>query len=49
MLTEGYAQPTRAYFGQKDIQQALLLRRLTRDLLLSHPEPQNLVIVPTAR
>ena len=42
-------QPTRAYFGQKDIQQALLLRRLTRDLLLSHPEPQNLCIVPTAR
>ncbi|KAI1783523.1 Pantoate-beta-alanine ligase [Ganoderma leucocontextum] len=42
-------EPTRAYFGQKDIQQALLLRRLTRDLLLSHPEPQNVVIVPTAR
>ncbi|PIL24727.1 hypothetical protein GSI_12613 [Ganoderma sinense ZZ0214-1] len=42
-------EPTRAYFGQKDIQQALLLRRLTRDLLLSHPEPQNLIIAPTAR
>ncbi|KAJ8474445.1 hypothetical protein ONZ51_g7216 [Trametes cubensis] len=42
-------EPTRAYFGQKDIQQALLLRRMTRDLLLSHPEPQNLFIVPTAR
>ncbi|TBU34084.1 Pantoate-beta-alanine ligase [Dichomitus squalens] len=42
-------EPTRTYFGQKDIQQALLLRRLTRDLLLSHPEPQNLFIVPTAR
>ncbi|KAI9062485.1 Pantoate-beta-alanine ligase [Trametes sanguinea] len=42
-------EPTRAYFGQKDIQQALLLRRMTRDLLLSHPEPQNLIIVPTTR
>ncbi|KAI0333836.1 Pantoate-beta-alanine ligase [Cubamyces sp. BRFM 1775] len=42
-------EPTRAYFGQKDIQQALLLRRMTRDLLLSHPEPHNLFIVPTAR
>lgn len=42
-------QPTRTYFGQKDIQQALLLRRLTRDLLLSHPLPENLNIVPTAR
>ncbi|KAI0730767.1 Pantoate-beta-alanine ligase [Earliella scabrosa] len=42
-------EPTRTYFGQKDIQQALLLRRMTRDLLLSHPETQNLFIVPTAR
>ncbi|KAH9913951.1 Pantoate-beta-alanine ligase [Epithele typhae] len=42
-------QPTRAYFGQKDIQQAVLLRRLAQDLLLSHPEPRNVVIVPTAR
>lgn len=42
-------QPTRAYFGQKDIQQALLLRRLTRDLLMSHPLSQNVRIVPTAR
>ncbi|KAI0675791.1 Pantoate-beta-alanine ligase [Trametes maxima] len=42
-------EPTRAYFGQKDIQQALLLRRMTRDLLLSHPSPQNLFIVPTTR
>ncbi|KAJ3500734.1 hypothetical protein NLJ89_g9657 [Agrocybe chaxingu] len=42
-------QPTHAYFGQKDIQQALLLKRLCRDLLLSHPEPQNLHIIPTAR
>ncbi|KIM44475.1 hypothetical protein M413DRAFT_17561 [Hebeloma cylindrosporum] len=42
-------QPTNAYFGQKDIQQALLLKRLCRDLLLSHPEPDNLHIIPTAR
>ncbi|KAF9485435.1 Pantoate-beta-alanine ligase [Pholiota conissans] len=42
-------EPTNAYFGQKDIQQALLLKRLVRDLLLSHPEPKNLHIIPTAR
>ncbi|KDQ08944.1 hypothetical protein BOTBODRAFT_117862 [Botryobasidium botryosum FD-172 SS1] len=42
-------EPTHAYFGQKDIQQALLLRRLVQDLLLSHPTPQNLHIVPTLR
>jgi pantoate--beta-alanine ligase len=42
-------QPTRAYFGQKDIQQALILRRLVRDLLLDHPLPENLIIVPTHR
>lgn len=42
-------QPTDAYLGQKDIQQALLIRRLCADLLLSHPKPQNLHIIPTAR
>ncbi|KAL9713593.1 pantoate-beta-alanine ligase [Leucoagaricus gongylophorus] len=42
-------QPTRAYFGQKDIQQALLLKRLTSDLLMSYPVSQNVRIVPTAR
>ncbi|KAF9645598.1 Pantoate-beta-alanine ligase [Thelephora ganbajun] len=42
-------EPTRVYFGQKDIQQALLLRRMCSDLLLSHPEPRNLHIVPTER
>ncbi|GAA5855054.1 hypothetical protein JCM3766R1_002007 [Sporobolomyces carnicolor] len=42
-------QPTRAYFGQKDIQQALLLRRLCLDLHVPHPLPHNLVIVPTFR
>ncbi|KAK0188636.1 Pantoate-beta-alanine ligase [Armillaria mellea] len=43
------AAPTQTYFGQKDIQQALLLRRMCRDLLLSHPTPENLHIVPTRR
>ncbi|KAF8916025.1 Pantoate-beta-alanine ligase [Mucidula mucida] len=42
-------EPTQTYFGQKDIQQALLLRRMCRDLLMSHPTPENLHIVPTAR
>lgn len=42
-------QPTNAYFGQKDIQQAILLRRLVGDLHLSHPTPDHLHIVPTAR
>ncbi|KAF8809503.1 pantothenate synthetase [Phlegmacium glaucopus] len=42
-------QPTKAYLGQKDIQQALLLKRLCRDLLLPHPEPDNLRIIPTWR
>ncbi|KAG5647854.1 hypothetical protein DXG03_007778 [Asterophora parasitica] len=42
-------EPTNAYFGQKDIQQALLLKRLSRDLLLSHPDPNHIHIIPTAR
>ncbi|KAH9832619.1 Pantoate-beta-alanine ligase [Rhodofomes roseus] len=42
-------EPTQTYFGQKDIQQALLLRRMTRDMLLSHPLPDKLHIVPTVR
>jgi pantoate--beta-alanine ligase len=42
-------QPTNAYFGQKDIQQALLLRRLVGDLHLPHPTPDHLHIVSTAR
>ena len=42
-------QPTNAYVGQKDIQQALLLRRLVGDLHLSHPTPDHLHIIPTAR
>jgi len=42
-------EPTNTYFGQKDIQQALLLRRLCKDLLLSHPTAANLHIIPTIR
>lgn len=42
-------QPDHTYFGQKDIQQALLLRRLCRDLLLAYPEYQNFHVVPTER
>jgi pantoate--beta-alanine ligase len=42
-------EPTNAYFGQKDIQQALLLRRLCQDLLLSHPDPAHLHILPIVR
>jgi len=42
-------QPTNAYVGQKDIQQALLLRRLVGDLHLSHPTHDHLHIIPTAR
>ncbi|THH15232.1 hypothetical protein EW146_g5212 [Bondarzewia mesenterica] len=41
--------PTNAYFGQKDIQQAILLRRLVTDLHMSQPSPSHLHIVPTAR
>jgi pantoate--beta-alanine ligase len=37
--------PTRAYFGQKDIQQALILRKMTRDLSLD----LDLQIVETVR
>jgi pantoate--beta-alanine ligase len=42
-------QPTHAYFGQKDIQQALLLRRMVSDLLIPHPTPECLHIVRTTR
>ncbi|KAG8929417.1 pantothenate synthase [Tulasnella sp. 418] len=42
-------QPTAAYFGAKDIQQALLIRRVARDLLFGSPSLQNLQIVPTFR
>jgi pantoate--beta-alanine ligase len=66
------SQPDHAYFGQKDIQQALLLRISTpesplpfspsptdsthladlavlTDLLMAHPSPDHLHILPTTR
>lgn len=42
-------QPTNAYFGQKDIQQALLLRRMCHDLLFPNPEADHVHIIPTER
>ncbi|TIC63984.1 Pantoate-beta-alanine ligase [Wallemia mellicola] len=42
-------QPDLAFFGQKDVQQALILKRMCRDLLVQYPTSQNLKIVPTAR
>lgn len=41
----GAVQPHRAYFGQKDLQQLFLLRRMAYDLLM----PVEIVGVPTAR
>jgi pantoate--beta-alanine ligase len=38
-------QPTRAYFGQKDAQQTVVIRRMTRDLDL----PVDVVVAPTVR
>jgi len=38
-------QPKRAYFGQKDFQQVVLVRQLVRDLAL----PVRIVVVPTVR
>ncbi|KAK0466963.1 Pantoate-beta-alanine ligase [Desarmillaria tabescens] len=40
---------TKLFNAIEDIQQALLLRRMCRDLLLAHPTPENLHIVPTRR
>jgi pantoate--beta-alanine ligase len=39
------AQPTRAYFGQKDAQQTVVVRKMARDLDL----PLEVVVVPTMR
>lgn len=41
----GIAQPTRAYFGQKDAQQCVVVRRMVRDLNL----PLDIVVCPTER
>lgn len=38
-------QPTRAYFGQKDYQQTVVVRQMTRDLNL----PVEVVVCPTVR
>jgi pantoate--beta-alanine ligase len=38
-------QPQRAYFGQKDAQQAVVIRQMVRDLLL----PVEIVVCPTVR
>jgi pantoate--beta-alanine ligase len=38
-------QPTRAYFGQKDAQQSVMIRKLVRDLDI----PVELVVAPTVR
>jgi len=38
-------EPQRAYFGQKDAQQAVVIRRLVRDLLL----PVEVIVCPTLR
>jgi len=38
-------QPDRAYFGQKDAQQAVVIKQMTRDLLL----PIEIVVCPTVR
>lgn len=44
------SQPTLAYFGQKDIQQALILRRLVSDLLFTYPASSSHVrVLPTTR
>lgn len=43
-------QPDRAYFGQKDIQQSVILRRLVSDLVFSHPpSAEHLRVIPTGR
>ena len=43
-------QPDLTFFGQKDIQQCLLLRRMVSDLHLPHPpSASHLRIIPTVR
>lgn len=38
-------QPERAYFGQKDVQQSIILRRMAKDLHI----PTEIVVCPTGR
>lgn len=38
-------QPTRVYFGQKDVQQTVVIRRMVRDFML----PTEVVVCPTER
>ncbi|KAF4507766.1 hypothetical protein G6O67_004229 [Ophiocordyceps sinensis] len=38
-------QPDRVYFGQKDVQQTVVIRRMVRDLML----PTHVVVCPTER
>lgn len=43
-------QPDNTYFGQKDIQQSVVLRRLVSDLVFSHPpSPEHVRVIPTGR
>ncbi|CAD6883926.1 unnamed protein product [Tilletia controversa] len=43
-------QPDHAYFGQKDIQQSIILRRLLSDLIFAFPpSPSHLKVLPTGR
>ncbi|CAN6667227.1 pantoate--beta-alanine ligase [Trichomonascus vanleenenianus] len=37
--------PDKAYFGQKDVQQTVVVKRLVKDLLM----PSEIVVIPTAR
>jgi len=41
----GILGPDRAYFGQKDYQQTLVIRRMVADLNL----PVEVVVIPTVR